>query len=425
MDTLVALPRPAPARILAVGAWLKNAACRLDGTRVLMSPLHGDLDDPAACTALEDSVQRLLALGPVDAVAHDLHPDFHSTRLALALAQQLGVPAIGIQHHHAHIAVVQAEQGITGPLVGLALDGVGLGTDGTPWGGELLLVHGARWQRLGHLQPLALPGGDAAAREPWRLAAAVLHALGRGAEIPQRLGPAVGDSAAKLVAAMLARGLNCPASTSAGRWFDAAAGLLGLSVRQAAEAEAAIALERLATDTVTALPTLIEALAQEIQPPLAGADGTLALLPLLEHVAARGDAGRPGEAAALFHVQLADALAGWAQRAAQQHGALQVALGGGCFFNRLLSARLLDTLAALGLPTLRPQGVGCGDAGLALGQAWAAALQLADQRHPAAVRPDEPAALAATAIATAASTAAETDLDTPTRPAPAETSPCA
>lgn len=426
MDISVSLPRPAPARILAVGAWLKNTACRLDGTRALMSPLHGDLDDPAACAALEDSVQRLLALGPVDAVAHDLHPDFHSTRLALALAQRLDVPAIGIQHHHAHLAVVQAEQGVTGPLVGLALDGVGLGTDDTPWGGELLLVHGARWQRLGHLQPLALPGGDAAAREPWRLAAAVLHALGRAAEIPQRLGPAVGEGAARLVATMLARGLNCPASTSAGRWFDAAAGLLGLSVRQAAEAEAAIALERLATGTVTAVPTLIEALAQEAQPPRAtvGADGTLALLPLLERVAALGDAGRPGEAAALFHVQLADALAGWAQRAAQRHGATQVALGGGCFFNRLLSARLTDTLAALGLPVLRPQGVGCGDAGLALGQAWAAALQLAEQRRAAAVLA-EPVALAATAIAAASSAATATELETPTRPAPTETSSCA
>jgi hydrogenase maturation protein HypF len=423
MDTPITLPRPAPARILAVGAWLKNAACRLDGTRALLSPLHGDLDDPAACTALEASVQRLLALGPVDAVAHDLHPDFHSTRLALALAERLGVPALGIQHHHAHIAVVQAEQGLGGPLVGLALDGVGLGTDDTPWGGELLLLHGARWQRLGHLQPLALPGGDAAAREPWRLVAAVLHALGRGAEIPQRLGPVVGEGAAKLVATLLARELHCPAATSAGRWFDAAAGLLGLSVRQAVEAEAAIALERLATEAVTAQPTLIEALAQ-VRPRLTEvhADGTLRLLPLLERVAALGESGQPGAAAALFHVQLADALAGWAQHAAQQHGALQVALGGGCFFNRLLSARLLDTLAALGLPVLRPQSVNCGDAGLALGQAWAAALRLDEERRPAPARSEpapDPAALAAATLAAAAAAGASHET------VPTETPSCA
>ncbi|NML15721.1 Kae1-like domain-containing protein [Azohydromonas caseinilytica] len=419
MDTCISLPRAAPARVLAVGAWLKNAACRLDGTRALMSPLHGDLDDPAACTALEDSVQRLLALGPVDAIAHDLHPDFHSTRLALALAERLGVPAIGVQHHHAHIAVVQAEQGIHTPLVGLALDGVGLGTDDSPWGGELLLVHGARWRRLGHLQPLALPGGDAAAREPWRLAAAVLHALGRGAEIRTRLGPAVGENAAALVATLLSRGLNCPASSSAGRWFDAAAGLLGLSVRQAAEAEAAIALERLATDTIVALPTLMEALAQ---PPLPAIqpDGTLALLPLLEGVAAMGDAGQRGEAAALFHVQLADALAHWALQAAHAHGALQLALGGGCFFNRLLGARLLDTLQALGLPPLRPQAVSCGDAGLALGQAWAAALQLAEER-----RAGRGAASTASPSPTPAAAPAALPETTPAPTTPTETVSCA
>ncbi|MDZ5461035.1 Kae1-like domain-containing protein [Azohydromonas lata] len=414
MDTELRLPLPAPRRVLAVGAWLKNAACRVDGTQVLLSPVHGDLDDPAACTALEDSVQRLLALGPVDAVAHDLHPDFHSTRLAQALAARLGVPALAVQHHHAHIAVVQAEQGITGALVGLALDGVGLGTDGLPWGGELLWVRGAQWRRLGHLQPLALPGGDAAAREPWRLAAAVLHALGRGPDIPARLGTAVGEGAARMVAAMLARHLNCPESTSAGRWFDAAAGLLGLSVRQAAEAEAAIALERLAAQTMATQPALVETLAHipltEVLP-----DGTLSLLPLLECVSALGDAGQTGEAAALFHVQLADAMAGWAWQAARDHGAAQVALGGGCFFNRSMSTRLQLALDAMRLPVLRPQLVSCGDAGLALGQAWAAALRLAEEEGQGDGARDAPCAAAA----------ASSNDNPDHRQPPTETSPCA
>jgi len=137
------LPRPAPARVLAAGAWLKNTACRLDGDTLRWSALHGDLGEPAARLALEQSVAELAALGPVDAVAHDLHPDFHSTGLALALAERLGVPAHGVQHHHAHIAAVQAEHGFTGPVVGLALDGVGLGLDGLPWGGELLCGGGS------------------------------------------------------------------------------------------------------------------------------------------------------------------------------------------------------------------------------------------------------------------------------------------
>ncbi len=230
--------------VLAVGAWLKNAACLVLGGRAHWSPVHGDLSDPAACEALERSVQALLAQvdaagESVQAVAHDLHPDFFSTQLALQFAATLGVPAIGVQHHHAHNAAVVAEHSIDGPVIGLALDGVGLGTDGQAWGGELIWMHGAQWQRLGHLQPLALPGGDRAAREPWRMAASALHALGRGDEIVPRFAPVVGDAAAAGVRQMLDKGLNCPATSSTGRWFDAAAGALGLSVRQTDEAEAA------------------------------------------------------------------------------------------------------------------------------------------------------------------------------------------
>ena len=174
MDHTAALPTAAPARVLACGAFLKNRALRLDGARFAWSAPHGDLGEPDACAALDASVETLLAHGGIDAVAHDLHPDFHSTRLALALAERLGVPAVGVQHHHAHIAAVIAEHGLAEPVIGIALDGVGLGTDGQAWGGELLWVDGGagahRWERVAHLQPLALPGGDVAAREPWRLA---------------------------------------------------------------------------------------------------------------------------------------------------------------------------------------------------------------------------------------------------------------
>ena len=118
--------------VLACGAWLKNAACLLVDGAPVWSAVHGDLSDPAACAALEASVEALLAGhgAPIAAVAHDLHPDFFSTQLAVQLAAALGVPAIGVQHHHAHIAAVVAEHRIDGPVIGLALDGVGLGTDG-------------------------------------------------------------------------------------------------------------------------------------------------------------------------------------------------------------------------------------------------------------------------------------------------------
>lgn len=368
------LPRPAPARVLAVGAWLKNTACLLDGTTVHWSPLHGDLGTPEACLALDASVQALLGQAGwrVDAVAHDLHPDFESTRLAVAVAERLAVPAIAVQHHHAHVGVVQAERGSVAPAIGLALDGVGLGQDGTAWGGELLQVAGARWQRLAHLSPLALPGGDIAAREPWRLAAALLHALGRGDEIELRLAPVVGEALASGVRKLLERRVNCPLTTSAGRWFDAIAGLLGLSVRQSQEAEAAMALERAAAQWLAAHGA-----------PTCEVDG-LDLRALAKACLERADAGASGEAAAMFHVGLADGLARATVDAARAAGTRIAVLGGGCFYNRVLTRRLVAQLEAAGLDVQQPQGPGPGDAGLALGQAWIAAHSVAngDARAP-------------------------------------------
>ncbi len=360
--------------VLAVGAWLKNAACLVLEGRAHWSPVHGDLSDPAACAALERSVQALVqqaadAGAPVQAIAHDLHPDFFSTQLAIATADALGVPAIGVQHHHAHLAAVIAEHGITEPVVGLALDGVGLGTDHTPWGGELLWLDGARWQRLGHLQPLALPGGDRAAREPWRMAASALHALGRGDEIVPRFGLAVGEAVAAGVHQMLDKGLNCPMTSSAGRWFDAAAGALGLCLHQRDEAQAAIALEQAAARAFSLRPDV---------PPLTGAvqhaDGRIDLRPALAQLF---DATDADVAAAGFHLALADALAVALITAARQRGIRPAARGGGCFFHRILRARTVRRLVDAGLTVYLPGPPGCGDAGLAIGQAWVAAQQLA------------------------------------------------
>ena len=375
--------------VLALGAWLKNAACLIEinpspakgeGLAVHWSPVHGDLSDPAACRALEQSARQLIAQArqagrPVQAIAHDLHPDFFSTQLALTLADDLGVPAVAVQHHHAHIAAVLAEHGIAAPAVGLALDGVGLGTDGAPWGGELLWVDGPRWERLGHLQPLALPGGDRAAREPWRMAASALHALGRAGEISARLAPLAGQAQADGVRQMLERNLNCPPTTSAGRWFDAAAAALGLAPRQQAEAEAAIALEQAAARALQAHPGL---------PPLPGvaidAANTLDLRPLL---AALFDHAPDADAAAAgFHLALADGLADWLIAAARQRQTRIACLGGGCFYNRILRERMAQRLGQAGLQVYQPVAMGCGDAGLAIGQAWVAARQLAMCKTP-------------------------------------------
>ena len=358
--------------VIAVGAWLKNAACRVTAGVAHMSPAHGDLADPQACAALEASVAALQRQSPrpLAAIAHDLHPDFFSTRLALRLAAELGVPAIGVQHHHAHIGAVMAEHGVQEAVVGLALDGFGLGSDGQAWGGELLWVDTQRWARLGHLGTLALPGGDAAAREPWRMAASALHALGREAQIVDRLGPAVGAAAARRLRQLLRSGFNCAHTSSAGRWFDAAAGALGLSVRQSHEAEAAIALEQAAMRWLAGGRE-----PRQPDPALADAAGVLDLRPLIAPLFDTATDSHD-EAAAGFHAALAASLAGWAAAAAQRCGVATVCLGGGCFANALLTERVTQLLQAQGLRVLRPRQQVCGDAALALGQAWVAARQL-------------------------------------------------
>ena len=364
--------------VLGVGAWLKNAACLVLGGQVHWSRPHGDLRDPAACVALQASVQGLVQMAraagaPVQAIAHDLHPDFFSTRLAVDQASALGVPAIGVQHHHAHIAAVVAAHALDEPVIGLALDGVGMGADGGAWGGELLWLDGTTWHRMGHLRELALPGGDRAAREPWRMAASALHALGRGAEIPQRFGPAVGDARASGVRQMLVQNLNCPPTSSTGRWFDAAAGALGLSLFQAEEAEAAMALEAAAARGIAQHPGL-----QPARGVCIDEHNRLDLLGAMPELLGT-QAGHVDAAAAGFHLALADALATWAARAANGRACQVVCLGGGCFANAILRERVASRLGSAGFTVYQATEPGCGDAGLALGQAWVAAQQLAER----------------------------------------------
>lgn len=372
-DAAARLERRPEGSVLACGASLKNRACLLGPQGLQWSALHGDLSEPQACHELEASARHLAAQARpgLQAVAHDLHPDFFSTRLAVRLAHEWGLPAIGVQHHHAHIAAVMAEHGLEGPVLGLALDGVGLGSDGGAWGGELLWVSPGEWRRLGALSPIALPGGDRAAREPWRLAAAALHALGRLDEVPARFAPTAGEAPARGVQALLQKGLNCPPTSSTGRWFDAAAGALGLSVRQSDEAEAAIRLQScaeawLAQHGPQRLPT---------SPALPVSLSGLDLRPLLAEMLDTPQPDAP-RAAAHFHRQLARGLSDWATLAAEATGTRAVCLGGGCFFNRLLTELLTEGLRQRGLSVYRALNHSSGDAGLALGQAWVAARQI-------------------------------------------------
>lgn len=349
--------------VLATGGLLKNTVCLTRGSEAFLSQHIGDLDNAATCCALEETAQRLMELLGIEPaiVAHDLHPDFHSTRFAADFARRRGLQSVAVQHHHAHIAALAAEHGATGPLLGLALDGVGLGTDGGVWGGELLAVEGARCERLGHLRELPLPGGDKAAREPWRMAAAALFALGRGGEIRARFPR---QPAAAAIAMMLEAGVHCPPSPSCGRLFDAAAALAGVREGAAYEGQAAMLYEARAAQYGEVAP-LQDGF-------VLNGDGTLDLLPLLARLADERDAGF---SAALFHATLAEALAAWVQRAGEERGLRRVALGGGCFLNRLLSTGLRRRLQARGFEVLEARQAPPNDGGLALGQAWVAMLR--------------------------------------------------
>ncbi|MEW5729819.1 MAG: hydrogenase maturation protein HypF [Pseudomonadota bacterium] len=348
----IPLPHPIPS-VLAVGAFLKNTICVTRGSQAFLSPVHGDLGTPQAIAAFEASVERMVAeLGvtPVR-VAHDLHPDFHCTRFA----QSLDIPAVPVQHHHAHAAAIAAEHGHDGPVLGLSLDGFGLGPGAQSWGGELLHCDGARYDRLGHLALMAQPGGDVAAREPWRMAAAALHRLGRGGEIAVRWS----YPAARMLGTILDKGLNSPPTSSAGRLFDAACGLLGVHPVAEFEGQAPMALERMVT-----APTVLS-------DGWTLADGVLDLLPTLSRLAACGDAA---EGANVFHGTLVAALAEWCAWAADRTGTRVVALGGGCFFNKVLTVGLEAELQGRGLRPLTAVKASPGDPGLSLGQAWIAGL---------------------------------------------------
>jgi hydrogenase maturation protein HypF len=352
----IVLPLTGPS-ILACGAWLKNTVCLTRGNEAFISQHIGDLGHAGTRQMLEETINYLIDLLDVQphAVAHDLHPDFYSTQYAQAYAAQHKLPSFAVQHHHAHIAAICAEHRICAPVIGLALDGVGLGTDGHAWGGELLRVEGADFQRLGHLCSLAMPGGDRATREPWRMAAAALFDMQRPHEIAHRF-PLQGG--AEIVAGMLQRRLNCVSTTSMGRWFDAAAGLLGVCEIQDYEGQAAMLLEGLAVRH------------GKVEPLAHGwkltSENSLNFLPLLTALA---DCNNAAHGAALFHATIADGLCAWVKRTATLNNLTYVALGGGCFLNNLLAQALDENLTAQGLHVLKAQQLPPNDGAISLGQA--------------------------------------------------------
>jgi hydrogenase maturation protein HypF len=366
----IRLDRPYPPT-LALGTMLKSTICVIREDQAFLSQHLGDLDNAATCEAFGSTVEHLLRLLEVEPVivARDLHPDFQSSTHAARLAAERGIPCLAVQHHHAHIAAIVAEHRIEGPVLGLALDGVGLGEDDGMWGGELLRVEGTRCRRLGHLSELGLPGGDVAAREPWRMAAAALHEIGRGDEIARRFPGHAGEA----VREMLEKGVRSPRTSSMGRWFDAMAGLYAIKPRAAFEGQAAMLLEGLAEQHGPAAPWR-DAVA--VTP-----DNQLDLRPLFSRLLEVPEAAR---GAAVFHATLAAGLAEWVERTARAESVGRVALGGGCFLNRVLSRALRELLESRRIEVLEARLAPPNDGGVALGQAWVAAMAGVEGRAPCA-----------------------------------------
>ncbi len=336
--------------VIAAGADLKNTITITRGREAFISQHIGDLDDRETIRFRDETIRhliRILEVEPECAVC-DLHPDFVSTRSAEAS----GLPVVAVQHHVAHVAAVAAEKRWSGPVLGVALDGQGFGTDGASWGGELIALDGARWVRVGSLEPLALAGGDKAAREPWRMGVAMLERLGRLEDVA-RVFPDAPD-AARLADAMR-RGARFARTTSCGRLFDAAAALAGVRLAQHYEGQAAMELEAL-VGTPRVLPDgwIV-------------ADGRLDLAPLMRSMLDNRLQGR--EAAEAFHGTLIAGLAEWIGEAARERGIRRIALGGGCLANRVLAEGLIGALIAAGLDPALPREAPVNDGGVSFGQA--------------------------------------------------------
>jgi hydrogenase maturation protein HypF len=339
----------------------------------------GDLEEARTAREFEQTVAlyRQLFEHEPEVIAVDQHPDYRSSVLGRRLAEDLGARLVEVQHHAAHLAAVLADAGWAadaGPVVGLMLDGLGYGSDGTLWGGELLIGDYRHWSRVGHLQPFRLPGGERAIREPWRCLYAQLVA---GLDWPDVLRcwggvePIAALQAKPLAQldTLLAKGLNAPVTTSAGRLFDAVAAALGICRDGIAyEAQAAIELETLARRAPDEAGYPF-ALTGDEEPWLL--DPAPMWAALLDDLAAGLSAER---IATRFHLGLAEALAELAARVAQVHGIETVALSGGVFQNRTLFEAVAAALRARALRVLSHTQVPANDGGLALGQAAIAAL---------------------------------------------------
>jgi hydrogenase maturation protein HypF len=353
--------------MLALGAELKNTFCLLRGREAFLSQHIGDLGSLATHThfaAALDHLQTLLKITPA-VVAHDLHPAYTLSRYAASS----GLPLVGVQHHHAHIAACLADNGLTRPVIGVAFDGTGYGTDGAIWGGEFLVADLKTFRRVAQLEYLPLPGGDMAIRRPYRVALAYLLALFGTVPLMPFLAQ-VSLAEQQVIRRLVERRINTPMTSSCGRLFDAVAALIGLRGEVTYEAQAAIELESIsyeAEDDGLTYPIVLEG--QQIR-----------LKSLLAHIVTDVQAGLPVSVIGRrFHNTLAEMVRAVCLQIREEERLNTVALSGGCWQNRLLLAATVQRLRTAGFTVCVHHQVPTNDGGLSLGQAVVAAARVTGQ----------------------------------------------
>lgn len=360
--------------ILACGAELKNTFCLASGNSAYLSQHIGDLTNTEAFDFYEESVKHLTALFDIkpDMVVCDMHPDYLSSRYA----QNSSLPIIAVQHHHAHAAAVMAEHKLNEKCLAVLLDGAGYGPDGTVWGGEILLADYKEYKRLAHLQHLHLPGGDIAAVEPWRMAAAACYmATGElKKEIIDRWSPAISADKTTFLVEMMEKSLNSPYTSSCGRLFDGVSALLDLRLTSQYEGQAAMELESLARQAISlnrsdhrisgnesVLPVSID---------MSGDIGIIKSAQMIETLLDMFHHGSSSSQLALeFHFWLVESLTATLKEVCADLGKKPVLLSGGCMQNGLLLDRLVSRLNQEGFQVFSGNQIPMNDGGIALGQA--------------------------------------------------------
>ena len=375
----VGLPIDAPS-LLAVGGHLKNVFALARGRFVYQSQHLGDLENLTGLEFFKESLEHLMRTFEIEprTVVHDLHPGYLSTEWAQGWARERGLQLLVVQHHHAHVAGCMAEHGLTGAAIGLALDGTGYGTDGRIWGGEVLISRLDGFERFAHLEYVPMPGGDAAVREPWRMALGALHAAGFDVESEQMLALLGAErNEARILKRMIERKINSPMTSSLGRLFDAVAAVVLNRRAVDYEAQAAIELEGIAVDE----PDRFEQgdYVPELHKAEEGSGGGSQIRTGKMWKAVLDDLWRGVPArriSARFHAGIAEGLINAAANARIETSINVVALSGGCMHNRRLARLLRSGLEEEGFQVFQHRRVSPGDGGLSYGQAAVAAAML-------------------------------------------------